>query len=1030
MKKNNKWLFTIFTLFALLCVSCNNFLSNQNLNKLENEVPAGKTAKLYFNVNASSARSVVPDTSLANFSNLVLTGVLNNSGTPTSLGNWDSVQAMLNSSIDISTGKWNLTLSAKKASADFSASKEINITAGEAATVSFVLQADNSTTGLADITLRYPANSDITSVYWKFEQINSSSSNIRDMFDGPSETGTCWRNSSTGGVSQSLTDTTFTLQKSLPPGKYFFSCDFRISYGSGTHDYTSLGEYHDYIIIQRGFESKIDYTIDYFEYIGITSAVSNPNGIELTLDVPKGAQDILIIRINDYDEMIRLQQAQSTGNPPVDLYTIIQRRLPNPARSHTTYTFTDSYGFEKDKTLAYAVYFDYQAFSSIVKAVTVDYDPVPAPEFTTYPEFATELDQNGVTNKIKITNNPVVDWHGLQNNNNYTVSLSTGEESYFSFLMPDYIFSPTVKECVIEDELIPGTTKLEAYIFSYDKDGWNYSLVLDTSTLTGSQLPPVLQGPSPAVATDQGIAIRVYCDRNVSLLRATSLEALENNQYTTVVSNAWGNDYFEYVDRRELVAGTTYYYKVVDWQGKTYGGDYFTATATVTTAPPIIITTNPKISVSNKGLATLTPGNYQIADYIQRYNIEYVYVWDSDPDEIMRISQELYYDEGIWKIYTIKAVLYTGYYQKSFLDSVSSFDSPLDLHKFDTDGCKYNFVSATIRCYENNDYFLSEEKLLNLNAEDYTARIEIPKDRMELVLEATDQGVLLKISNIPEEANSIIVSSYVGQYLENDIFDVRNIDSTSITLLDSYVSAGNLYSYRVTANSPDTGTISTAQSKNMEIEATGGAGEFPFTVSNVSNGIKLDYTLGNFSNVEISRVATTDSWSEGYNYTPKVGSSSFIDYFVEPEEEYFYTVHFSADYGDPNVYYYPQHGGHYITAIAGTGMPDISTLPTFTYDAEERKIIFEGDPQLSNPGLTQNQITLLRTFYRLSGGDNTIYMNYTNDKYFFVNPYSQSEPYILDSSYAWIEMEFAECILTGKASISDTNPDLITFVFN
>ena len=107
-------------------VSCKNFLNNNSIEKdLENIDVASKTAKLYFNVNGNSARNILPDTSLDNFSDFVLFGKFNDSEDETELGSWDTIQQILGSAVEISAGSWDLTLTAKRGEINFASNIQI-----------------------------------------------------------------------------------------------------------------------------------------------------------------------------------------------------------------------------------------------------------------------------------------------------------------------------------------------------------------------------------------------------------------------------------------------------------------------------------------------------------------------------------------------------------------------------------------------------------------------------------------------------------------------------------------------------------------------------------------------------------------------------------------------------------------------------------------------------------------------------------------------------------------------------------------
>ena len=823
MKKNNKWLISIISIFVFLCVSCNNFLSKQTEEAVEKTAAAGKTGTLSFTVNGASSRSVLPDTSLLNFSNFVLTGTVEGNSTTQALGSWSSIQEMLSDSITIAAGEWNLVLSAKRDTVDFAAIQTVTVEEGQNATASFKLTPTQTQTGLANITLRFSEKAGISGVSWTF--YNSS----YDSFwysSGSEISGDCGKTNSYGGGVQVLTDTSFSLQKELSAGRYMLECRFYTDMNSLDSDY------YDYVVIQPGFESVLDYTIDYFEFTGITEAVSTEQGMLLTLDIPKGVEMLSIMRITDYAGLMAAMSDPDAE--PIDMtayITIMNKQFASKTTSQTTLQLLDSYNYKKDDELTYAVYFDLNSFSSVIKTYTALYDGIPAPEFTTYPEFATESNDDGVTTKIKISNNPVLDWKGNEITSGYKLYLN--DSSMGETIYPKFAVDGITKEYEIEDgSLFPGQQSFTSYRFGLDKDGWAYSFYLDTSELTGNQLPPVLQGPQPAKATDEGINIILYGNYQEScemtILRADSPEGPWSVIKANIDCRAEEGFYLDFTDKYDLVAGTTYYYKVRNDYGQTFGGDYFSATATVSKGPFASISTQPVLAVSAAAVATFTSGTFQFADTDDLYYIRTVYEFaeENNPTNQLRIEHTHY-------LMGSNSDYFQGEYtaqNKEDYSWVRGSDNNMDLYALSADNKKYIFSSAYIRFYDTNGYTIKQ--LDFTPAQGYCpAEIQIPNKKIGLELIPTIDGIVLNISNIPEGASSLSMLSaeaydpknqYNFNYDRSYYFNRDNVTSGTMSFTDKYVNNHKLYYYKVTVEKNGEGSYS---SDVVSATATGGIGE-------------------------------------------------------------------------------------------------------------------------------------------------------------------------------------------------------------
>lgn len=900
--KTNKYIISIFAIFVLVFVSCKNSFTNNGFEKESgnNDIPQ-KTAKLYFNVNGQSARSIFPDTSLDNFCNFVLTGKLGDSEAVTSLGSWKSIQALLRASVDISAGFWNLTLTATKDQINFTSNTQIEVLEGQNVTASFILVAADTNNGIANITLRFPEKSEISMVEWEFREVRQSSylygwsNSIYGEY--PEEDNPYYE---THESIQTLTNTSYSIQTELPAGKYIFNCEFATEIGM------PIGEYNDYIVIQPGLESKLDYTIDYFEFTGITQAVSTEQGMLLTVDIPKGVERIAIMRINDYTRLLQAMEEYEDAyhdNPdtslePPDLLanmTIINKQFDARTTSSTTIQLLDSYGFEAGNELTYAVYFDMNSMGSVIKTFTASYDGIPIPEFITYPEFATESNAQGITSKISITNNPVVDWKGHEVTGGYKVILN--DESMQETLYPECAVDSITKEYVIADgSLKPGQRSYTGYRFGLDSNDWSYSLYLNTKNLSGAQLPPVLQGPSPAQATDDGINIFLYLYEadvgEMTVLRSTSLAGPWNIIEDEIRYDYDGQWYLDYTDKYDLVAGTTYYYKVVDYRGKPYGGEYFSATATVTKGPWAQIVTQPLLAVSDTAIATFTPGTFQFADSddVNRIKTVYEFTEESNPGNYLRIEYNHYLSEK-YSDYC------EGYYSVENYGDFSPWIwgeiNSMNLYKFDVDNKKYVFSSAYINFYNTNYNMIKQIDFTP--AQGYCpAEIQIPNKKLGLSLVPTADGIVINLSNLPEGlANLSIHSAEMygpenGYYFnENRYYNFdSNISSGTMTFTDKYVNNQKLYYYKVTARKD--GEDGSYLSDVVSVTATGGSGEIGISVTPECT---FDSTNNTVTYTQAAQLTAQDNFPDGTNYNIQ------FNYFLDASTNgYFYYSGVNPDY--------------------------------------------------------------------------------------------------------------------------------------
>ena len=831
MKKNNKPFYFLLTILVFLFISCNNLLSKQTQNK---------SATLFFSINGYSSRNILPDTSVSDFTDFVLTGKINGTATIFNLGKWDTARDMLEDSISIVPGAWELTLSAKKGQIIFTAETQVIIADGKSATAAFSLLANDENMGTLDIILRYPENTFIDGVDWEIIEVDDSnpfSSIIADYYySGVCYEGSCYRRFTQGDAIQTITDTEFTLKTSLPAGRYIFECTFFTGESTGAKEgeYAShLDSYSDYIVIQSGLESKLDYTIDYFELTGVINAVSTPQGMELTLGVPKGTKDIIILKLREEDD---------------NFSYMIRKSLQAPVSTFTTMTVLDPYEFKAGDSLLYGVYFINMDslkmnMSSALKCFPTNYDGHDFPVFTTYPEFETDLDDNGLSTNIKFSNTPVLDLKDSDNVDGY--KLYCDMSSNFYPVMFDFEFDENTREFDITDDLYPGKNPMNHYMLAINMNGWTYVNEIDTSPLTENQIPAV-QGPAPAVATEEGIYIKIHYENNktyesacLSLLRATAADGT----YLPIVEN-WRNsgedhdDYYEYLDKTSLEQGKTYYYKVVDSKGKTYCGNYFAATSGITTSSSGQINTAPAFSLSDSTIVnSCSTGDFEITSDIKRIESVFEYTEENNSNCKLAVRLIKYKKDGDedWQeklnSYFKGETGYSGSYESSV---GYSHETQNNLYHSELDGKKFIFSSAYVKFL--GDGGKQNEELLDVisftpQEGSYPQVIQMPIYKPQLTVTPTAEGNIVTISNLSENVTSIhcdcgteLSDSRDGYYMNRRYyFEDINISSGTFVFTDAYVTSGNEYHY--TVYSSGVLHFSIPESDQVVVTAVGGSGE-------------------------------------------------------------------------------------------------------------------------------------------------------------------------------------------------------------
>ncbi len=131
--------FSSFFIFA----ACNNGLAEKQ------KASPDKMASISISINSIGpnvfARTIKPASS-DDISTISLTGILNSSGTTTSLGSWDTVSDMEADSVSVQPGSWVFTLSLELNGCPFSGTYSADVNSDDNAELSFNLECDSTVT--------------------------------------------------------------------------------------------------------------------------------------------------------------------------------------------------------------------------------------------------------------------------------------------------------------------------------------------------------------------------------------------------------------------------------------------------------------------------------------------------------------------------------------------------------------------------------------------------------------------------------------------------------------------------------------------------------------------------------------------------------------------------------------------------------------------------------------------------------------------------------------------------------------------
>lgn len=246
------------------------------------------------------------------------------------------------------------------------------------------------------------------------------------------------------------------------------------------------------------------------------------------------------------------------------------------------------------------------------------------------------------------------------------------------------------------------------------------------------------------------------------------------------------------------------------------------------------------------------------------------------------------------------------------------------------------------------DYSITHDgKIIELTSEGYNKFVQSINQSGEetnsfnVNAVASDEGVKLSLSNLPVGGNLTvsITESVCGSYYSWDIFK-GTITSNELVLLDKYVIANETIDYDISVKDATGKRTSIIKS----VTATGGAGRFALTGTNVSEGVKIGIEkpstfTGSYKLSTIWRVHyTADNQiisNAFFSFNERVISSnlSVTDSIVSENAEYYYFAVLELPSGYEGIAYYP-HVKKLSAFIVdtGCGYGDFSILnkPEFT----------------------------------------------------------------------------------------------------
>ena len=403
-----------------------------------------------------------------------------------------------------------------------------------------------------------------------------------------------------------------------------------------------------------------------------------------------------------------------------------------------------------------------------------------------------------------------------------------------------------------------------------------------------------------------------------------------------------------------------------------------------------IVSDVPKATLYNSILVFTSNGTINDPELEnQDYFYEYVFNYETDVPEISAMGYKI----KIYKINkNVKFYIYmaaqeipesNGKHSQMFIESNTNsilfedmYESALNLeHAGLVKGAFTEEIPDSPYCTYYDEFDVSNCGM--------PARIVLPENPYKPVvqIQATSQGNKITVSNSKVYYKRIDI--YAAEKDGNNewaptktkIFNFEDYNnenppaSTSKVFIDSYVTPDKEYAYYIDTDKYDTTTQYYTSNKNLYIaaKATGGLDEIQVQAQATDDGIKL--TVPYFPETadtvyfdSLLRTSSTDDYTQHINNLNNLQGQPTIDYFVEAEKYYTYSLDNQFWYKNENYRYHPHSNAITIWATGGAGEVKITNDPVITtnennavvLDSENTTIQFTTAPVLGINSIPEN----------------------------------------------------------------------------
>ena len=254
---------------------------------------------------------------------------------------------------------------------------------------------------------------------------------------------------------------------------------------------------------------------------------------------------------------------------------------------------------------------------------------------------------------------------------------------------------------------------------------------------------------------------------------------------------------------------------------------------------------------------------------------------------------------------------------------------------------------------------------------------------------ATDDGIVISLNNVPEDATYIQVRD---RNTWKNVYQINNWNNyplpKEITFCDYYVEAGKEYEYYVNYETDD----GYEQLDPITVKAIGGKGSLSFTVKTEKQGVVItpdESVLDlNLSSLRVRKDYADDTYGcqDIYRNIQKDSQDySLIDYFVTPGMKYIYQLNVEQnsyieidEQRKIQACYFPRLENKTVTIPenCGTGELELSTFPKASWDNENQKVVITQQPVVSKNYPEDTSLSEVGFIYRPKGDYYNYYLNF------------------------------------------------------